>query len=73
MKRKRFKKLLMSIGVSRNEATVFADACGPDIPHIVMGFFVETQPSLREIVRLNLMHIMQGTSFSLRLEVSPDE
>lgn len=73
MKRKRFKKLLMSIGVSRNEATVFADACGPDMPHKLMGFLVETQPAIREIVRLTLTQIMQGTSFSLRLEEEPYE
>lgn len=62
MKRKRFIKLLMSIGVSRNEATVYADACGPDMPHNMMGFLVETQPSLRSIVRSALTDIMQGNA-----------
>ena len=60
MKRKRFKKLLMSIGVSRNEATVYADACGADMPHNMMGFLVETQPGFREIVRSELTNLIQG-------------
>ena len=68
MKRKRLKKLLMSSGVSRNEATVYADACGRDMPHNMMGFVVMTQPAMREIVRASLTQIMQGTPFSVWLE-----
>lgn len=39
MKRKRMIKLLMAHGVPRNEAVVYADACGSKLPHNLMGFF----------------------------------
>lgn len=72
MKRKRMIKLLMSHGVPRNEAVVYADACGPEMPHSLMAFAVVVQPELRECVRPLLQHILQGTPFSVHLE-APDE
>ena len=72
MNRKRMIKLLMSQGVPRNEAVVYADACGPKMPHNLMGFMVTVQPELRECVKPLLQHILQGTSFSVHLE-APDE
>ena len=70
MKRKRFIKLLMASGVPRNEAVVYADACGPELPHNVMGFVVETVPQVRETVRPFLMQILQGAKFSMEFELS---
>lgn len=70
MKRKRMIKLLMAQGIPRNEAVVYADACGPDWPHNLMGFTITIQPEIRECVRPFLTQILQGTSFSMHLEVS---
>ena len=70
MKRKRMIKLLMSQGVPRNEAVVYADACGPKMPHNLMGFMVTVQPEIRECVRPFLTQILQGTPFSMHLEAS---
>ena len=72
MKRKRMIKLLMSDGIPRNEAVVYADACGPKMPHSLMAFAVIFQSELREFVRPMLQHILQGTHFSVHLE-APDE
>ena len=72
MKRKRMIKLLMSQGIPRNETVVYADACGPMLPHNLMGFLLTTQPVIRECVRPFLTQILQGTTFSLNLEV-PNE
>ncbi|MCI6255961.1 MAG: hypothetical protein MR648_05125 [Clostridiales bacterium] len=72
MKRKRMIKLLMSQGVPRNEAVVYADACGPKMPHNLMGFMVAVHPEIRECVRPFLTQILQGTLFSMHLE-APDE
>lgn len=70
MKRKRFIKLLMASGVPRNEAVVYADACGPELPHNVMGLVVETVSQVRETVRPLLMQILQGTKFSIEFDLS---
>lgn len=70
MKRKRMIKLLMSQGIPRNEAVVYADACGPKLPHNLLVFLLATQPELRYWVRPFLTQILQGTTFSLNLEVS---
>lgn len=72
MKRKRMIKLLMSQGIPRNEAVVYADACGPMLPHDLLGFLLIIQPEIRECVRPFLTQILQGTTFSLNLEV-PNE
>lgn len=72
MKRKRMIKLLMSQGVPRNEAVVYANACGPKLPHNLMGYMVTVQPGIRELVRPFLTQILQGTTFSMSLEV-PNE
>lgn len=72
MKRKRMIKLLMSQGVPRNEAVVYADACGPKMPHDLMGFMVTIQPEIRECVRPFLTQILQGTLFSMHLEESDE-
>ena len=72
MKRKRMIKLLMSQGVPRNEAVVYADACGPKMPHNLMGFMVTVQPEIRECVRPFLTQILQGTHFSMHLEASDE-
>jgi hypothetical protein len=32
----------MGQGISRNDATVCANACGPEMPHDLMGFLVIT-------------------------------
>ena len=69
MKRKRMIKLLMAQGVPRNEAVVYADACGPEMPHCVLAFCVIVQPEIREVVRASLPQILQGTSFKVRLEM----
>lgn len=73
MKRKRMKKLLMSAGVSRNEATVYADTCGPDMPHSMMALLVVTQPELRELVRGFLTSIMQGTALKIEFYDASEE
>lgn len=70
MKRKRFIKLLMASGVPRNEAVVYADACGPELPHNVMGFVVETLSQVRETVRPFLMQILQGKKLRIEFELS---
>lgn len=72
MKRKRMIKLLMSQGVPRNEAVVYADACGPKLPNNLMGFMVYVNPAIRACVRPFLTQILQGTTFSMHLE-APDE
>lgn len=72
MKRKRMIKLLMSQGIPRNEAVVYANICGPKLPHNLMGFMVVTQPEISECVRPFLTQILQGTPFSMSLEV-PNE
>lgn len=68
MKRKRFIKLLMAQGVPRNEAVVYADACGPKLPHNLLGFMLTIQPEIRECVRPFLTQILQGIPFSMHLE-----
>lgn len=68
MKRKRFIKLLMACGVPRNEAAVYADACGGQMPHRHMMFFVLFVGDFRDLVRSRLTQILQGTSFEVRLE-----
>ena len=70
MKRKRFITLLMASGVPRNEAVVYANACGPKMPHNVMGLVVETVSQVRETVRPLLMQILQGTKFSIEFDLS---
>lgn len=72
MKRKRMIKLLMSQGIPRNEAVVYADACGPKLPHALLRFLLTAQPEIRDGVRPFLMRILQGTTFSMELEV-PNE
>lgn len=72
MKRKRMIKLLMSQGVPRNEAVVYADACGPKLPHNLMGFMVIVNPEIRACIRPLLPQILQGASLSGYLE-APDE
>lgn len=72
MKRKRMIKLLMSQGVPRNEAVVYADACGPKMPHNLMGFMVTVQPEIRECVWPFFTQILQGTPFSMHLEASDE-
>jgi len=72
MNRKRMIKLLMSQGVPRNEAVVYADACGPKMPHNLMGFMVTVQPEIRECVRPFLTQIFQGTPFSMHLEAQDE-
>lgn len=68
MTRKRFIKLLMAHGVPRNEAVVYANACHGKMPHRIMAVFVLGGTPLREVVRHMLMQIMQGCSFTARLE-----
>jgi hypothetical protein len=33
-------KLLMALGISRNEAADYANACGPEMPHSWMGYLI---------------------------------
>lgn len=40
MTKKKMMKVMMAHGISRNEARVYADACGSDMPHIIMLFAV---------------------------------
>lgn len=68
MKRKRMIKLLMSQGVPRNEAVVYADACGPKLPHNLLGYMLTVHPEYRYIVRPFLTQIRQGHTFKISLE-----
>lgn len=70
MRRKRMIKLLMSQGISRNEAVVYANACSGAMPHDLMGFCVTVSPEIQEMVRPMLAQIMQGTCFKVGLAVS---
>lgn len=54
MKRKRMIKVLMSRGLSRNEAVFCADACGPDVSHALIAFFLVLDPQAREMVKAML-------------------
>ena len=42
------------------------------LPHDLLGFLLIIQPEIRECVRPFLTQILQGTTFSLNLEV-PNE
>lgn len=68
MKRKRMIKLLMSKGIPRNEAVVYANACGPGMPHGFLALCVVLQPEIREVVRYRLPQILQGLEFKVELE-----
>ena len=68
MKRKKMIKLLMSWGIPRNEAVGYADACGGEMPHRHMLFFVMFVGGFRELVCSQLTQILQGTSFKVHLE-----
>ena len=65
MKRKRFIKLMMGAGISRNEAEIFANGCHGQFSHLEMLFCVAVSPELRTIVREGLPALLQGASFSV--------
>lgn len=54
------------------EHDAYADACGPKMPHNLMGFMVTVQPEIRECVRPFLTQIFQGTPFSMHLEAQDE-
>lgn len=69
MKRKRMIKLLMSQGIPRNEAVVYANACGPRTSHGFFALCIMLDPRIREVVRPRLPKILQGhLSFKVELE-----
>lgn len=73
MKRKRMIKLLMSQGIPRNEAVVYANACGPRMSHSLLYLFVTELPQVREVVQPVLPSILQGLKFKATLEVANAE
>lgn len=60
MKRKRMIKQLMSQGIQRNEAVVWANACGPKLSHNLLGFLLFIDPRFRDCVKPVLTKILQG-------------
>lgn len=53
-------KLLMSQGFSRNEAVVCANACGADMSHALLTFFLVLDPQARRIVEAAMPHALSG-------------
>ena len=69
MKRKRMIKLLMAAGIPRNEAVVYANACGPRMSHGFFALCIMLEPKIREVVRPRLHRILQGRlTFKVELE-----
>lgn len=69
MKRKRMIKLLMSQGIPRNEAVVYANACGSRMSHGFFALCIMLEPKIREVVRPRLPLILQGRlPFKVELE-----
>ena len=69
MKRKRMIKLLMSQGIPRNEAVVYANACGPRMSHGFFSLCIMLEPKIREVVRPRLPLVLQGRlTFKVELE-----
>ena len=73
MKRKRMINLLMAAGIPRNEAVVYANACGPRMSHSLLYLFVTELPQVREVVQPMVPYIMQGLSMKATLEVAHAE
>ena len=67
MRRKRFIKVLMSIGIQRTEAVVYANACSGSMAHLTMFGLLLVCPSIRKIVESSLPEILQGTSFTITI------
>ena len=68
MKRKRMIKLLMAAGIPRNEAVIYADACGPRMSHSLLYLLVTESPRIREVVRPRVPLLLQGLGMKITLE-----
>ena len=73
MKRKRMIKLLMAAGIPRNEAAVYANACGPQMSHSLLYLLVTEFPKIREVVKPRLPLLLQGLGMKITLEANHAE
>jgi len=60
-------KLLMASGIQRNEAVIYASVCSGEMPHNLMGFLVETQPQVRELIQAAIPEIEAGAVLRVQL------
>lgn len=62
MSRKRLIKLLMSVGIQRNDAVYLANACSEKFSHAEMAFCALSWPGLRDVIRFSRSMLAQGAT-----------
>ena len=60
MSRKRLIKLLMSIGIPRNDAVYLANGCSGKFSHAEMAVCAVLSPELRDMIRASRSILAQG-------------